>query len=223
MLEAKLKCYKIFTTGDKTMKISDMLLLPRTLYQKTDGKKSTLYLGILLVGVADIAFDAASNWTRIFGNKPEGGLILNILATLLLIIVTGFADAVFFTIPLFDIFKKFRKEEDVKETDNVQRIRLMKVYILAHLAIIPAEIVIYIIVGDGTSLAYNAVTYIAVLLALAVPFLFAAAISRGINSIYRFEPFFRRIVFTVVFIWTYALSYAFDFGVDWLMKLVYGL
>jgi len=205
------------------MKFSDILLLPRTLYQKTGGRKATLYIGIFLIGVVDIASDIVYNWQNIFGNKPEENLFLNILTALLLAAIIGFIDVTFFAIPLFDIFKKFKKEEEVREPQNVQRIRLMKVYMLAHVVIVPVEIIIYAIVGKSTNLNYDLVTYIAVLLAFVLPFWFAAAISRGIKSIYKFMPVFRGLVFILVFVWTYALSYAFDFGIDWLMRLFYGL
>jgi len=205
------------------MKISDMLLLPKSMYQKTDGKKVTLYIGIFLIGLVDIAFNLFFNWQDIFGGKAEVNLILNILITLFLAAILGFLDVTFFAIPLFDIFKRFKKEEEVREPQNIQRIRLMKVYMLAHIVIVPVEVIIYAIAGDGTNLDYNFATYIAVLLALILPVWFAAAVSRGIKSIYRFTPEFRGLVFILVFIWTYALSYAFDFMTGWLMKLFFAL
>jgi len=205
------------------MKFSDILLLPRSLYQKTDGRKVTLYIGIFLIGAVDIASDIVYNWQNIFGSKSEVNLVLNILITLFLAVIIGFIDVTFFALPLFDIFKKFKKEEEVREPHDVQRIRLMKIYMLAHVVIVPVELIVYATLGNSTNLNYNLVTYIAVLLAYVVPFWFAAAISRGIKSIYNFVPVFRGLVFILVFIWTYALSYAFDFGIDWLMKLFYGL
>ena len=205
------------------MRISDILLLPRALYQKVSGRKATLYIGMFLIGVLDIVFDITPKWQDIFGGNSLENLIIKILVTLIFVVIVGFVDVVFFAIPLFDLFKKFKKEEEISEPHNIQRIRLMKVYMLAHIVIVPVEIIIYAIVGDGSNLDYNFATYLAVLLALALPFWFAAAISRGIKSIYRFAPVFRGLVFIVVFIWTYALSYAFEFGIDWLMNLFYGL
>lgn len=205
------------------MKILDILLLPKALYQKTGGRKTTLYIGVFLIGVVDIIFDLISKWHDIFGNKTVGNLVLNILIALVLAAIIGIMDVVFFAVPLFDVFKKFKQETEIMGQDNIQRIRLMKVYMLAHIVIVPAEIIIYAILGDGTGLDYNLAVYIAVLIAFVVPFWFAVAISRGVNSIYRFEPVFKGMVFIIVFIWTYALSYAFDFGTDWLMRLFYGL
>ncbi|HHW48190.1 MAG TPA: hypothetical protein GXX14_06190 [Clostridiaceae bacterium] len=200
------------------MKLLDILLLPKNFYKKLNDKRSTLYLGIVFVGIADLVFNFLDNYSAVFGGKAGNAIYRNIMLSVVFIVILGAVDILFFSKPLFDLFKKFKKETRETET-GTKLIKLMKIYISAHFVLVPLEILIYIAAKNINSLNYN-VVLIAAFVEFILPVLFSAAISRGINVIYNFQPLFKRLVFIVVFIWTYALGFALSFVIDnWIMKL----
>lgn len=200
------------------MKVWDILLFPRSMYQKITGNKATLYLGMLFVGIADIAFDMYMDKFKAFTGKSRDDIIFNAILLVLAIIVIGALDVIFFSLPLSDLFKYFKKEEG-KQDGSGNLVRLMKVYIMAHLIIVPVEIFIYASLVDRTGVS-TVVQVIAEIFALALPFWFSAAITRGINAIYHFQFLFKRLVFIVVFVWSYLLSNVLSFAIDkWVMIL----
>jgi hypothetical protein len=200
------------------MKLLDILLLPKNFYKKLNEKRSTLYLGIIFIGIVDLVFALFENYSIIFSGKAENVIYQNIALLAAFIIILGAVDVLFFSIPLFDLFKKFKKESHDIET-NTKLIKLMKVYISAHFVLVPLEVLIYLVAKNIDSLNYN-VVFIAAFIELILPVLFSAAITRGINVIYNFQPLFKRLVFLVVFIWSYALGFALSFVIDnWIMEL----
>jgi len=200
------------------MKLLDILLLPRNFYKKLNDKRLTLYFGIIFIGIADFMFNFLDNYSAIFSGKAENAIYKNIVLFAVFIVIVGAVDILFFSKPLFDLFKKFKKESHEFESDT-KLIKLMKVYISAHFVLVPLEILIYAAAKNVDSLNYNLVL-IAAFIELILPVLFSAAIARGINVIYNFEPLFKRLVFIVVFIWSYALGYALSYVIDnWIMGI----
>lgn len=191
------------------MNLLDLLLFPTALYQKLTDRKGTLYAGILFVGVLDVVFLLAQNYERFFKGKAQDALAYNILFAVVCIVVSGIVDVVFFSVPLFDLFKKFRTEPGSLAVQGTL-IKLIKVYITAHFILIPIEVFIFI-VSRNIEGVRPGVLILAQLLALVLPIWFSAAITRGINSIYSFQPLFKRLVFLAVFLWSYILSEVFAF------------
>ncbi len=197
------------------MSIIDLLLLPKKVYQKLSGKRSTLILSILLVGIADMVFSFVDNYSKIFVSKEPIILYFNITLGVVLTILVGFIDILFFSMPLFDLFKIFSKEEPVVNGGE-QLIKIMKVYALANVLIVPLNLVLYIAfrnMGEGGSVLLS-------ILVNAATLWLAAAASRGINCIYKFIPPLKKMVFITVFMWGSILSVALGYMVDnWLMLL----
>lgn len=194
------------------MKILDMLLLPKSVYQKLTGRKAPLLMGIFFVGAVDIVFALADNYSEIFGGNSQRAIAYNVLIVLISLIVMGIADVLFFSIPLFDLFKLFKKEKGSEPQKNML-VKLAKVYITAHIIIIPIEIIIYFVARNMNSIN-GGIVYLAVFLNTVLPFWFSAAITRGINSIYKFQILFKRLVFIIVLIWGYLLSNALSFAIN---------
>jgi hypothetical protein len=93
------------------MKFMDFLLLPESLFKKLSDKKITLYAGFVFVGIVDLILsrlmvDFQKNFT---GKTPEV-LTHNIIFLVLFVIIIGVLDVAFFSIPLHDLFRFFKKK-----------------------------------------------------------------------------------------------------------------
>jgi cytochrome c biogenesis protein CcdA len=194
------------------MKILDILLLPKLVYQKLTDRKALLIMGVFFVGAADVVFTLIENYSKIFGDNSQRAIAYNILIVLISLVVLGIADVMFFSIPLFDLFKLFKKEKGSEDQKNML-VKLAKVYITAHIIIIPIEIITYFTARNMNSIN-GGIVYLAAFLNMLLPFWFSAAITRGINSIYKFQILFKRLVFIVVLIWNYLLSNALFFAIN---------
>lgn len=201
--------------------LKDMLLFPKRFYSMLTDRKSTLIAGALLIGAVDLLFPT------VLENRKEvffGGSSLrvqNVLLTAILIILTGLVDVAFFGIPMADLFKVFKKEKEPSPKQNM-RIIVMKIYVVAHVFIIPVQIIIYYILKN---LRIDNLNYLVVygytLLTLVPVIWFNAAITRGVNTVYQFEPLFKRLVFPLVFLWTFLTSEALNYAINnWILKLI---
>lgn len=200
------------------MKLLDILLLPRRLYLGLTDRKSTLYLGILFIGLADIALPyLKDNYAKLYMGKPSGTLVYNIILTIAFIVMLGFVDVLFFTIPLFDLFKVFKEEKEIFNAGDL-RIKVAKVYITAHIVIVPVNVILYFAFRNISSSMLLA--QLAAYIVLLVWIWFSAIISRGINVIYSFQPRFKRLVFLAVFLWSLLLGAALEYMIGhWMMAL----
>jgi hypothetical protein len=220
-------------------RLLDILLFPKDLYKRITDRKPSLYAGIIFVGLADLGFVLYKNFNELFTNKTQGDLIFNIILSILFVIVIGIIDVFFFSLPLFDLFKRFKKDKnlpqnrgitDIKDSGIKDRdirdkgllIKLIKVYIVTHFLILPAEIVVFLIyrnIINNTGIA-TWVMYISVIIDLLIPIWFSAAISRGVNVLYDFKPVFKRLAFVIIFVWNHLLAYAFSYMIDkWMLVL----
>lgn len=210
------------------MKILDILLYPKSLYTKLTDKKTTLCLGIILIGIVDLSFSLGiTQLPGYFTGKPQTApffssmfpefisrvptaLILNFVFSLILIILLGVMDVLFFSYPLFDIFKVLAGK--FKFTHNGSFVKLAKVYIMTHFIIIPVNVIIILLIDYyklGESKNYYLVYPIWIYLEIIMPIWFSAIITRGLNVLYNVEKRFSGLVFIVVYIWNYLLSAAF--------------
>lgn len=119
-----------------------------------------------------------------------------------------------------DLFNMFKKEKEPALKEEM-RVVVMKIYVMAHIFIVPAEIVLYYIFKDWQldNLSFLSTYGFALLLVLPVIW-FNAVITRGINTVYQFEPLFKRLVFPVVFLWSFLTSEALHYVINnWIVKL----
>ncbi|MCX7924048.1 MAG: hypothetical protein N3B21_18855 [Clostridia bacterium] len=203
-----------------TMKLKDIFLLPKGFYQRITDSRGTLYAGIILVGIKDVVYTLIDAYPRIFAGKAQAALVTNIALAAVLVLLIGLIDVIFFSKPLADLFRNL-SEDKGSGRDNLI-IRLMKIYIIANLMMIPLEIILATMsrsVGSG-SLAVT-MQYVAILLFLVELIWFNAIIARGVNAVYKFKFMFNRLVFIVVFVWNYLIFYALGYLIEKGITLVF--
>lgn len=202
-----------------TNKILDVLLLSKSFYQRFTDKRSTLFWGIFLVGLMDIIFILSYNngYIDIFSDKPQAAFYFNIAYTVFMVFLLGLVDVLFFSLPLYDLFKFFKKEEQSPGNQG-SLIKILKIYIMANFLVIPINI-LSILLGNRPGIAedMNLINILSLLYVL-LNVWFCAAVARGINSIYNFQPSYKRLVFMVVYIWNFFLSSAFQYAIlHWIL------
>jgi hypothetical protein len=198
------------------VQIFDILLYPKKLYGRITGRKMILLPGILLIGIIDLAFPFDKSFFIYFSGKQYSILINNIILSLVFIIILGFTDVLFFSLPLADLFKYFSKKIIVKEKTSINTsgllIKTMKIYIMIHFIVIPVNLLVYysgniINLNNYAVFAYIVVLYFYIIM----PVWFSGAITRGIMTVYGFNPLFKWMVFLVIFLWNFLLGFAFDY------------
>ncbi|MCX7749355.1 MAG: hypothetical protein N2645_21055 [Clostridia bacterium] len=193
-------------------KILDILLLPKSFYERLTDKRAFLYIGILLVGIRDMAMWIFAGNTGVFIDKSQPELLRNIAVLAMFIIVIGAIDVLFFSLPVFDVFKYFYKRTGVL-IDGRGLIKVLKIYIIANLLVTPVNAVTYILAPEITHLLAETTTLAIVLLILIWGSIiwFNGVIVRGLLMVFRFNERLKGIVFAGVFIWGYMLSTALDY------------
>jgi hypothetical protein len=197
-------------------KLWDILLFPPKLYEKLTDNKITLAIGILMVGCVDFFLpDVISTYKLYFTDKAATSITFNIILTVLIILFLSIFDTFVFSKPLFDLFSFFKRKEGLLH--NVTLIKMIKVYILSHFIIIPVETVAYFalfrhLTNSSPALLIN----VSVVLCLLLIVWGAAIVTRGINSVFKFNPIFRRFTFIIVFVWNYLLGVALGMVQTWL-------
>lgn len=195
----------------KNRSLSDILLFPKSLFEKITDKRATLYLGILLVGVVDIIFPSiVENYTSLFAGKSPGELTSKIILIAISIVLIGLIDVLFFSFPLFDLFKLLRKDRP-EAGKGSQLVKVMKVYILAHFLVLFIEGLNYTVFRGVTFEANPTMYSILAYLSLIFVIWFYAVISRGINIIYNFTSVYRTIVLVSIVGWSFLLGIALDY------------
>lgn len=197
----------------------DILLLPERVYKSLNEKKLTLYIGIIFIGVVDVVYpQITALFPELFISRQAIVVFANILISIGIILLVGFIDVIFFAIPLLDLLNKvFQKEKDQK---RVSIIRLIKVYIIAHIMTLPINTLLNYLF-EATKLGENmAFVQFAGYLIIFVLIWFNAIIVRGINILFKVTPVLKAFVFSVVFTWNILIGVGIQYIVDnWLMKL----
>jgi len=209
--------------GALWMNIWDMLLLPKKMYEKLTDRKSTLYIGFILVGIVDLCTFFINDFAGLFTGKSANILFYNITLALLMIVLMGFVDVLFFTVPLFDLFKLFKREN--RDTSGKTLTKVMKAYILANIIVLPINLIIYMIFKCFPNLVTSlnsgySILFFAFMLDLLISIWFSGIIARGINTIYKFDVRLKSAVFMTIFTWSYILAEVFGFIIEnWFMPL----
>lgn len=230
-------------------KLFDILLYPSGLYSRLNDSKATLYAGIVLVGAIDLIHpDANIVYKPYFVGRPTNILYTNVLIGILLILLLGIIDVTFVSVPLFDFFKFIKKKElnlydklekygkvNGKEKEKLvlpvmnkedreytaSRIKVMKAYIMSHFIIVPVTAAVYYaFLRHVTDISPVWMQYLALGISLLIFIWSAAVMARGINSLFRFTPVFKRFTFIIVFTWNYIFSAVFNEQImNWLLRL----
>lgn len=201
----------------------NVLLYPARLYEKLTDSKAALAAGIILIGLIDFFLPNAGEvyktyFTDIAG-RTAANIQFNLIAAIFVILLIGIIDVAFFSIPLYDIFKYFKKKEGLPH--KASPIKVMKVYIMSHFIIIPVNIVLYYTLFQNLSEKSSAgVIILAETAFFAVMIWSSALIARGINTLFEFGPFIRRLSFLIVFTWSFLFSMVLDMQImTWLLKI----
>lgn len=198
----------------KRFKLLDIFLLPRELYGKIGASKWTLIPVALLIGVADVLSPLTDRLPALAMKFNALGAGRVIVSYFLQVAIAGIIDIVFFTIPLFVIFNYFNKENEITSQPETF-IKLIKVYALSHLIVIPVNELIYFTVSRlDTESSKILLAFVAVYFYFIMRFWFSGIITRGINVLYKFERVHGNLVFLVVFFWNMLLGKALVFIVD---------
>lgn len=186
-------------------KFFDRILLTKDFYRRLTDGRMALYFGILLVGIIDMLIPVIEKFDKLFIGRPNDILFNNIALVVISVIGIGLIDVLFFSIPLFDFFKRFKSEEEV-QSGSKQLIKIMKIQIIANLLVIIPYFAIYFVSEGIDPDRHPLLVEIILILSILISIWYCAAITRGINSIYSFKPLFSKVVFIFVFFWYFILS-----------------
>lgn len=224
-------------------KLLDILLYPARLFEKLTDNRAALFAGIVLIGAIDLLLpDITAVYKHLFTGKPVNDVYFNAVLAVLIIVVLGLVDVIFVAMPLFDFFKFIKKKEvggyeqeqeqehgqivsSIKKREDREHIaspvKVMKVYIMSHFIIIPVTIIVHYIflrnLGENSPAWLQNLVLVYFMLILIWS---AAIITRGINTLFRFNPIFTRLTFIIVFAWNFLFGMVFDLQImNWLLKL----
>lgn len=195
-------------------------MLSKDFYRRLTDKKLSLCIGIILLGIIDLVVPFVEKYKEIFIGKSQTVLYYNIALAVAFVIIIGLIDVLFFSLPLFDLFKVFPKEVEIQSNSSLI-VKIMKIQITANLLVLIPSLVIILMYKNLNLDKHPFIVSLALLLSILIPIWFCSAISRGINSIYSFKPIFKMLVLTVVLIWFFLVNYfALSYVIDnWVFVL----
>jgi len=205
-------------------KLWNVLLYPAGLYTKLTDNKVTLVAGIILVGLIDFFLPNVKEVHKAYftdlGGRSAEDIQFNIIIAVLVILLLGAIDVLFFSIPLHDVFKFFKKKEGLPH--HASRIKVMKVYIMSHFLIIPVNVILYFSIFEKITKDSSAsIIFLAIIAMFAIRIWSSAIVTRGINTLFQFGPILRKLTFLLVFTWSFLFSTALtDQIMNWLLKLL---
>ncbi len=195
-------------------KLLNILLLPRDFYRRLTDKKPSLGVGIIVLGIINMSVTVLMKYKETFVGKSQEVLLNNIFLIAILVIFAGLIDVLFFSLPIFDLFKVFKKEIEVQNNSRMV-VKIMKIQIMASILVFVPYFILSLIVFTVNLEKNPLLASIASLGAFLIPVWFCAIITRGINSIYSFQNKYRILVFPVVLIWYYLVdAFALPFVIE---------
>lgn len=199
----------------------NILLFPKELYKKLTNDKNLLLASIIIIGLIDTLLpNIAENSARLFKDKTGTTLGINILAFAALVVFIGLMDVLFMSLPLRDLFKIFKKEEDSPGDGSL--IKIMKIYIMSHIIIIPVNMILNYTIFKNLSINSSAALIgFAIIYDYTVMIWSTAIISRGINSIYNFQILYKKLVFPAVLLWGFLVGTVLGYVIDILEKVLF--
>jgi len=206
----------------KSSTVIDFFLLKKDFYSKLNDKSMWLYIGIVLVGIRDVAFalfgsnSSSTDYSKIinFNIKTIGLLFLTALAI-------GLVDALCFSYPVFDIIKHFKNKNESNSMAlgmlySSLLTKVIKVYAIANIIIIPFDVLNYIVAKQSLATHSIILSYIYLALGIIGYFWFNGAITRGLCVLFKLPNSVRGLVFMLVFLWNALISWA----ISYLLNLI---
>ncbi len=219
--------------GLKT-KLADILAFPVKSYERLTDRRASLIAGIILVGAVDFLLpDIMFVIKELFAGKSTADIAYNAGMSIVVLLLLGFIDVIFISVPLFDLFRYLKRKELLlaKQTGmggeanapdlKPSAIKVMKIYIMSHFIIIPVSTAFYYALSRNITENSSLLLQNVVMIFFMVIIVWAAVIvARGINTLFRFNPLFRRLTFIIVFTWNFLFGMVFDVMImNWLMQL----
>ena len=201
-------------------KLLNILLFPPKLFAGLNDKRLTLYAGILFIGIIDLFIpDFMGTYKLLFTGISSDSVSWNTLVAAGVVVLLGVVDTMFFSVPLYDLFKWLKKRED--KPHNASSVKIMKVYIMSHFLIVPVNVLMHYSLFRGVTENSGAlITNIYLVYFFIILVWSSAIVSRGINTLFSFNPILRRLTFIVVFTWNFLLGMVFELQIlNWLLKL----
>ncbi len=197
--------------GLDTEKFLNRLLLTKDYYRRLTDKKLSLCIGIVFIGIVSLVVQVLMKFNDIFIGKASSVFINNVLFIAAFTILIGLIDVLFFSLPLFDVFKLFKKEVELQNNSRLV-VRIMKIQITGYMMIFVPYLLLNLLAIGIKLDKYPLLAQIISLVYFLIPIWYCAIVTRGINAIYSFQMKFRILVFPVVFIWfqlvdVYSLNY----------------
>jgi hypothetical protein len=193
---------------------TDFFLLKKDLYSKLTDKSMWLYIGIVLIGIRDVAFAIfGSNSSNTDYSKIIGFNIKTIGLLMLTALVTGLLDALCFSYPVFDIIKHFKNKNESNSMAlgmlySSLLTKVIKVYAIANIIITPLDILNFIVGKQAIASQSVMLSYIYLALGIIEYFWFNGAITRGLCVLFKLPNNVRGLIFMLVFLWNALISWA---------------
>lgn len=218
--------------NDNKSRLLDILAFPKKSFENLTDNKKTLIAGIVLIGAVDLLLpDVVYFWKTLFLGKSTDVIVYNACLMVVMILLLGFIDVLFVSVPLFDVFRALKIRE-LRMSQNAELkvepatdlkpsyIKVMKIYIMTHFIITPVSTAFYFSVYNYINDSPDWLVSLAVTFTLVMNIWFSAIIARGINAIFRFSPLFNKLTFIIVYIWNFIFGSVFsEMIVKWLLKL----
>jgi hypothetical protein len=196
----------------------DLFLLQKDFYSRLTDKSLWLYIGIVFVGIRDVAFNVLNTSSTTSVLRGNLSMDFRTMAALLVTaLIIGLVDVLSFSYPVFDIIKHFKKRNEaynampVGNTYSSLLTKVMKVYIMANIILTPLDAVTYFTNRAALSAESTVFMFITSVLVILAYFWFNGVITRGLCILFRLSDNVRGLVFVLVFMWNALIGEAINF------------
>lgn len=225
------------------VKMVDILLYPEKFFKNLNENILTLYIGILFIGFVDVISIFMKPSFDLFYGKPIQLIFFNLIGVILLLVILGFVDVIAFAMPLFDLFKHFRKFDDLSDFEenfegdevtfeeskvdedvnlNTLLIKFMKVYIVAHFFVVAIELAFWLLANySELSKAYWFNDAYQIFDEYIGRIWFAAIITRGVMVVLELNKRLTIMIFITIFSWNYLMAISLSFIYSALYSLIF--
>lgn len=196
----------------KSINFIDLILLKKDFYSRLTDKSMWLYIGIILVGIRDVAFALLGMNSSNTDYAKSFQLSLKTVAILIIsVLVIGLVDTISFSYPMFDVIKHFKKRNESNSMAlgmlySSLLTKVMKVYIIVNIVVTPIDILSYLTTNWAVAFDSVILMYISAVLGILGYFWFNGAITRGLCVLFKLPNGVRGLVFVLVFFWNALLG-----------------
>lgn len=205
------------------MNFIEKIYFSENFYRKLGYSKVTLFIGIFLVGLKDIGVFIYSNNLGTNTNNIALNSIKHSVVALLLICIFGLIDVLFYSLPVYDVFKHFPPKENFTRQRHLIVV-IMKVYIIANLVTAPIDVGL-IFLGQNKLIPTESspILLLLALIMFASYFWYIGIIIRGVNVVLGLVNPLKKITVILNLIWIIAMNYALNYLIDIIVPYLFKL